>query len=107
MFNLGLTEELLRNTSIWLCLDCGRCTEACSQLVDGRAIMRFVKQLSIERGIVDHAFFSMLEQANRIVLRRWINEVDALFGFNGRLRSLRAGPESAYATTCADHPLSA
>jgi len=35
MVNLGLAEELLLSPSIWLCVQCGRCTEACSQLVDG------------------------------------------------------------------------
>ncbi len=35
MVNLGLAEELLRSASIWLCVQCGRCTDACSQGVDG------------------------------------------------------------------------
>ncbi|MFZ0240100.1 MAG: 4Fe-4S dicluster domain-containing protein [Desulfobacterales bacterium] len=83
MFNLGLTDELLSSPAIWLCLDCGRCTSACSQLVDGRDIIRRLKDEAIQRGIIDRNFFPRLEQANRLVYNRWLQEVDALFGFNG------------------------
>lgn len=30
MANFGMVDEFLHNPTIWLCLDCGRCTEACS-----------------------------------------------------------------------------
>jgi Fe-S oxidoreductase len=83
MVNLGLTDELLSSPAIWLCLDCGRCTSACSQLVDGREIIRRLKADAIQRGIIDRNFFPRLEQANRLVYNRWLQEVDALFGFNG------------------------
>jgi len=83
MVNLGLTDELLSSPAIWLCLDCGRCTSACSQLVDGREIIRRLKADAIQRGIIDRNFFPRLEQANRLVYNRWLQEVDAVFGFNG------------------------
>ena len=103
MFNLGLMDELRHNRSIWLCLDCGRCSQACSQLVDGRGILRLIKQQAIDLGIVDYAFFARLEQANRFVLQRWIEEVDALFGFNGRDQLQQACENSSYAASCADY----
>jgi heterodisulfide reductase subunit C len=83
MVNLGLTDELLSSPSIWLCLDCGRCTSVCSQLVDGREIIRRLKDDAIQRGIIDRNFFARLEQANRLVYSKWLEEVDALFGFDG------------------------
>jgi len=82
MLNLGLTDELLNSPAIWLCLDCGRCTEACSQLVDGREIIRRLKDYALQMGVIDLNFFRRLELANRLVYGRWLLEVDALFGFN-------------------------
>ena len=82
MFNLGLIDELLNDPTIWLCLDCGRCTDACSQMVDGREIIRRLKDRAVQKGIVDRTFFVRLEQANRLAYSRWIEEVDALIGFN-------------------------
>ena len=43
MFNLGSTNELLNNPAIRLCLDWGRCTNACSQLVEVRELIRRLK----------------------------------------------------------------
>ena len=83
MVNLGLTDELLSSPSIWLCLDCGRCSSVCSQLVDGREIIRRLRDDAIQRGIIDRNFFPRLEQANRLVYNRWLQEIDALFGFDG------------------------
>lgn len=104
-FNLGLLNELLHDPSIWLCLDCGRCTQACSQLVDGRGIIRFVKQQAIDNEIVDHAFFARMDRAHRLVLQRWIKEVDALFGFNDRVLSLPACAKYGYAASCGGYQL--
>ena len=56
MVNMGLTDELCKSPTIWLCLDCGRCTAACSQLFDGRAIVRRLKDDAIQKGIIDRNF---------------------------------------------------
>ena len=87
MVRLGLIEELMCLPSIWLCIDCGRCTEACSQLVDGRQLIRSLKKMAIERKFVDGSFVQRLEFANRLVYGRWLDEVDAILGLN----QVRAG----------------
>ena len=78
MINLGLMDELMRSPSIWLCIDCGRCTEFCSQLVDGRQMIEQIKELAVKRNVVDRDFFLRVERANRIIYKRFLNEIDLL-----------------------------
>jgi len=82
MANIGMLEELLRSPSIWLCVDCGRCTETCSQLVDGRQLIRQLQELAIVSGMVDKNFRLRLDRLNRTLYTYFINEIDALFDFN-------------------------
>ena len=47
MVNMGLTEELLGSPSIWLCIGCGRCSQACTQTVKGREIIARLRRMAI------------------------------------------------------------
>lgn len=102
--NLGLSDVLLNSPAIWLCIDCGRCTDACSQLVDGREIIRRLKDLAFEEGVIDRSFFERLEKANRLVYARWLDEVNTLFGFNRS--SLKANPAQTneFSVCCREYP---
>lgn len=80
MFNLGMIDELIRSPSIWLCIDCGRCTEFCSQLVDGRQLIDQVKGLAIFRGVLDIDFHLRVEHANQVIYKYFLNKIDRLFG---------------------------
>lgn len=82
MVNLGLVNELIKNPAIWLCLDCGRCSDACSQLVEGREMIRRLKDIALQKGAVDYKFLRCLKQINENVYNRWLDEVDACLGFN-------------------------
>ncbi len=79
MVNLGLIDELMRSPSIWLCIDCGRCTECCSQLVDGRQMINQLKELAVQQGVVDRDFHLRVEHANRIIFNRFLDEIDLMF----------------------------
>lgn len=79
MINLGLMDELIRSPSIWLCIGCGRCTECCSQLVDGRQMIDQLKELAVQQGVVDRGFQLRVEHANRIIFERLLDEIDLLF----------------------------
>lgn len=80
MATLGLSEELLRSPAIWLCLECQRCTEACTQTVSGHGIIRRLQQQAIENGIVDRDFPARLLAADRIIYPQFLGEIDALIG---------------------------
>ena len=82
MANLGQAEELLRSPSIWLCIACGRCIEACSQLVDGRGLIEALRVLALESGVVDSGFSYRLKQADRLIYARLLDEVDTVFKFH-------------------------
>ena len=69
MANLGMIDELMRSPAIWLCIDCGRCTESCSQLVDGRRLIDQVKELAILWGVVDIDFHQRVEHANQVIYK--------------------------------------
>lgn len=84
LVQLGLIEEALKSPAIWLCLNCGRCTDACSQKVDGCAIIERLRELTIENGILDKGFFYRLEQANRKLLPWFLDAVDDLLGFSAK-----------------------
>jgi heterodisulfide reductase subunit C len=95
--NLGLQEELLHSPSIWLCIGCGRCTEACSQLVDGRAMIAALQEQALATGAVDADFAWRLTRANKIIFPRLLESIDELLALTG----IRA--DLTVATDCIRH----
>ncbi|MDQ1334596.1 MAG: hypothetical protein QG552_1546 [Thermodesulfobacteriota bacterium] len=83
MANLGLTDELLRSPSIWLCVQCQQCTESCSQAVKVHSLIEGLRALAIKQGIFDPGFQTRLKKADRIVYPRFVEEVDRILGSSG------------------------
>jgi len=82
MVHLGQADALFRSPALWLCLECNRCTDACSQKVDGRGMIRFLRDAAVKSGAVDPAFFSRLEQSNRVIYPRFLKVIDELLGIS-------------------------
>jgi heterodisulfide reductase subunit C len=80
MVNLGLAEELLSSPSIWLCVQCGRCTDACTQLVDGCQMIARLRELAVQEGKVDADFPLQVRQAQKQIYVRLLDEIDDLLG---------------------------
>jgi ferredoxin len=80
MVNLGLADELLLSPSIWLCVQCGRCTDACSQLVDGCRMIAGLRELAVQEGKVDEGFPLRVRDAQKQIYMRLIDEIDKLLG---------------------------
>ena len=78
MANLGLTEALLKSPSIWLCLDCRRCTDTCSQLVRGHDLIRGLQSLALKEGFVDTGFALRWYNAQKILYPLFLKEVDRI-----------------------------
>ena len=88
--NLGLQEELLHSPSIWLCIGCTRCTEACSQLVDGCRMIASLRELAVSEGVVDADFALRVRDAQKQIYVRWIDAIDKLLGLQASRGSLAA-----------------
>jgi heterodisulfide reductase subunit C len=94
--HLGLQEELLHSPSIWLCIGCGRCTEACSQLVDGRAMIAALQEQALATGAVDADFRGRLARADQIIFARLLVHIDELLGLTDVRRDLTVAAEGKF-----------
>ena len=79
MVHLGLEEEILKSPSIWLCIACKKCTEACSQLVNGQFIIQRLQEMAIKEKVVAKDFISRWRSAQKVIFPPLIKEIDALF----------------------------
>jgi heterodisulfide reductase subunit C len=92
MANLGLAEELLMSPSIWLCVQCGRCTEVCPQLVDGCGMIASLRELAVRDGRLDEDFALRVQNAQKQVYMRLLDEIDELFELKASFRNQAACP---------------
>lgn len=83
MANLGMLEELLVSPSIWLCLECHRCSESCSQMVDSANLIKSLQELSFSSGAVDYGLKIRIEHSMRVAYQRLIVDIDYMMGLSG------------------------
>ncbi len=81
MVNLGLEKEILKSPSIWLCITCQICTEACSQLVSGHTMIQRLQELAVKERIVDPGFPLRWKKAQNLLYPLFTKEIDSIFGF--------------------------
>lgn len=82
MVNLGLTEELLQSPSIWLCIECGTCSKACTQTVKGREIIARLRQMAIDGGYVSPQLPYQLKKVEKLIYPKLLDEIDVCLGFS-------------------------
>jgi len=80
MVNLGLEEEILVSPSIWLCIGCQRCTDACGEQVKGHLVIQRLQELALREGMVEKGFPFRWKRAQEVIYPLLINEIDALIG---------------------------
>ena len=100
MVNLGLQDELLQSPSIWLCLECGRCTDACTQKVDGCLMIARLREIAVREGKVRDEFALRLRQAQQSIYMRLVDEIDCLLGVQAAAGSRTRSPECLPAVEC-------
>ena len=64
MAQLGLKERVLNSETLWLCAACFTCTDRCPQGVEVASVIRVLRSLAVEKGIVPTVF---KEQASAIL----------------------------------------
>ena len=85
LLNLGRQDEILDSPSLWLCLECQACTDACTQQVPGHMVIRALQEMSMARGLAPTDMRRRLWAIEHALLPRYLDEVDALFASEGRL----------------------
>lgn len=80
MANLGMLDELVRSPSIWLCITCQRCSNSCSQLVQGHQIILDLREMALSKGVVDRGVKFRLEKAEKLIYSRLLFEIDGVIG---------------------------
>ncbi len=78
MANLRQMEPLLTSAVIWLCIECGRCSDNCGQLVQGRQVIQHLQQKAIAEGYVPADFPFRWSQAQHWIYPDYVREIDAL-----------------------------
>ena len=64
MAQLGLKERVLNSETLWLCAACFTCTDRCPQDIEVASVIRVLRNLAAEKGIVPIVF---KEQASSIL----------------------------------------
>jgi heterodisulfide reductase subunit C len=56
MAQLGLRDRVLNSDTLWLCAACFTCTDRCPQDVEVASVIRVLRNLAAEKGIVPQVF---------------------------------------------------
>jgi heterodisulfide reductase subunit C len=56
MAQLGLRDRVLNSETLWLCAACFTCTDRCPQDVEVASVIRVLRNLAAEKGIVPQVF---------------------------------------------------
>jgi len=56
MAQLGLRDRILKSDTLWLCAACYTCTDRCPQDVEVASVIRVLRNLAAEKGLVPQVF---------------------------------------------------
>ncbi len=56
MAQLGLKDRVLKSDTLWLCASCFTCTDRCPQDVEVASVIRVLRNLAVEEGVVPQVF---------------------------------------------------
>ena len=87
MVRMGLKDEVLRSEFIWLCAGCYTCQERCPQGVHVAEVMRTLRNMAVEEGIVHPAFKAQAE------LIRGMGRIYEIEDFDNKKRARAGLPE--------------
>jgi heterodisulfide reductase subunit C len=75
MTQLGLRDRVLRSDTLWLCAACFTCTDRCPQGVEVASVIRVLRNLAAEKGIVPQVF---KEQASSVLQSGYAYQISDL-----------------------------
>jgi heterodisulfide reductase subunit C len=59
MAQLGLKDQVLSSTALWLCIACFTCSDRCPQGVEVASVLRVLRNLAVENGFVPQVFIEL------------------------------------------------
>jgi heterodisulfide reductase subunit C len=80
MINLGFIDAALRSPSIWLCIGCQQCADACNQLVKPYLAIEWLKQMAENKGVVPFGFAHRFEIAEKSFYNLYLDKIDDILG---------------------------
>ena len=90
---LGMREETLSSEVIWRCVQCYSCTAKCPQNVKFREVVRALREMAVEAGVVDAAVPGQVEEVGRLVQKLRRDMVQALVTDSGTFDAMKNGVE--------------
>jgi heterodisulfide reductase subunit C len=51
LVQLGMKDEVLESSAIWICVGCHTCSTQCPQAIDMQSVMDALRQMAIEEGV--------------------------------------------------------
>jgi heterodisulfide reductase subunit C len=77
--HLRQVEDVLKSPAIWSCNACRRYTEACGAPVKVHEVVQHLQDLAGEQGIIHSNLRCRLEEAEKRIYSRYIQEIDTIF----------------------------
>lgn len=56
MASLGMRDEVLSSDSLWFCTACFTCTDRCPQGLQVASIIRVIRNMAVEKGVIPQVF---------------------------------------------------
>ncbi len=78
MILLGMEQEVLSSPQLWQCSQCHTCVAHCPQDVRFADIIRVLRELAVEKGIVSEEFAEAVERIDREVRQERIDRINEL-----------------------------
>lgn len=78
MILLGMEQEVLSSPQLWQCSQCHTCVAHCPQDVRFADVMRVLRELALEDGIVTREFADEVERIDREVRQERIDRINRL-----------------------------
>ena len=78
MILLGMEQDILSSPQLWQCSQCHTCVAHCPQDVRFADVMRVLRELALEDGIVSREFVEEVEKVDREVRQERIDRINRL-----------------------------
>ena len=98
MILLGMKQELLASSQIWLCIQCYACSVKCPQNVKFRDVVKVLRTLAVEQGFARADVAAEMSRLNNVLVKKHLRLTNMLLENRAdydRALQEHSGPEAA------------